>query len=76
MLTERESDNLKIFLCRDRSLKLEIVNLESQVIVEKHATVNMFLGLAHTARHAAKALVLTRPHPKKRFVNKFFRVEV
>ena len=39
-------------LSPDCSLKLENMKLESLVIVDQHATVNLFLGLVHTACHA------------------------
>ena len=38
-------------LSSDCSLQLESMKLESLVIVDQHATVNMYLGLVHTARH-------------------------
>ena len=48
---EREQ-NIKGYLSSDCSLKLENMKLESLVIVDQHATVNLFLGLVHTACHA------------------------
>ena len=49
----REAEqNIKDHLSSDCSLQLENMKLESLVIVDQHATVNMFLGLVHTARHA------------------------
>ena len=36
----------------DCSLQLENMKLESLVIVDQHATVNLLLGLVHTACHA------------------------
>ena len=41
---------LKDYLSPDCSLKLENMKLESLVIVDQHATVNLSLGLVHTAR--------------------------
>ena len=41
---EREQ-NIKGYLSSDCSLKLENMKLESLVIVDQHATVNLFLGL-------------------------------
>ena len=41
---------LKNYLSSDCSLKLESMKLESLVIVDQNATVNLFLGLVHTAR--------------------------
>ena len=38
------------------SLQLENVKMESLVIVDQHATVNMYLGFVHTARHAPGGL--------------------
>lgn len=35
----------------DCSLQLENMKLESLVIVDQHATVNLYLDLVHTARH-------------------------
>ena len=35
----------------DCSLQLENMKLESLVIVDQHATVNLYLSLVHTARH-------------------------
>ena len=41
----------KSFLSSDCSLQLENMKLESLVIVDQHATVNLYLSLVHTARH-------------------------
>jgi hypothetical protein len=38
-------------LSSDRGLQLDLVKLESLVIVDQNATVNTFPGLVHTARH-------------------------
>jgi len=46
----------KIFLSSDYRLQLVYMKLESLVIVEQHATVNMFLGFVHTARQIIKIL--------------------
>ena len=35
----------------DCSLQLESMKVESLVIVDQHATVNLYLSLVHTARH-------------------------
>ena len=35
----------------DRSLQLDYVKLESLVIADQHAAVNMYPGPVHTARH-------------------------
>ena len=42
----------KTHLSSDCSLQLENMKLESLVIVDQHATVNMYLSLVLTARHA------------------------
>ena len=52
-LREHEQ-NTKGYLSSDCSLKLENMKLESLVIVDQHATVNLFLGLVHTACHALR----------------------
>jgi hypothetical protein len=44
--------NLKRNLSSDCSLKLKSMKLESLVIVDHHATVNLYPSLVHTARHA------------------------
>ncbi len=46
--------NVKIIRSSDCKLKLICMKVESLVIVEQHATVNMFLSLVHTARQARK----------------------
>ena len=43
--------NLKKLSCSDYRLKFAYMKVESQVIVDQHATVNMYLGLVHTAHH-------------------------
>ena len=43
---------LKPYLSPDCSLQLESMKLESLVIVDQHATVNLYLGLVLPARHA------------------------
>ena len=48
--TARWRKSLKSRRSPDRSLQLDSVKLESLVIVDQHATVNMFPGLVHTAR--------------------------
>ena len=49
-LREHEQIN-KGHLSSDCSLKLENMKLESLVIVDQHATVNLYLDFVHTARH-------------------------
>ena len=41
-------------LSSDCSLQLENMKSESLVIVDQHATVNLYLSLVHTARHTMK----------------------
>jgi hypothetical protein len=41
----------KNYLSSDYGLKLAHIKLESLVIAEQHAAVNMLLGFVHTARH-------------------------
>ncbi len=48
----RESKRIpKVYLSPDWSLQLDSMKLESLVIADQHAAVNMFPGLVHTARH-------------------------
>ena len=42
-------------LSSDCTLQLECMKLESLVIADQHAAVNLFLSLVHTARQATKA---------------------
>ena len=42
---------LKNYLSPDCKLQLAYMKLESLVIVDQNATVNMYLSLVHTARH-------------------------
>ena len=44
----------KHHLSADWSLQLETMKSESLVIVDQHATVNLYLSLVHTARHTLK----------------------
>ncbi len=51
----RERERIpKVYLSPDWSLQLDSMKLESLVIVDQHATVNMFPGLVHTARHTMR----------------------
>jgi len=43
--------NLKKLSCSDCRLQLACMKVESQVIENQHVSVNMYLNLAHTARH-------------------------
>ena len=47
----RVSESHKARLSSDWSLQLDSMKLESLVIADQHAAVNMFPGLVHTARH-------------------------
>jgi len=56
--TKQWSDSEQIFkncLCSDCSLQLESMKEESLVIVDQHATVNLYLSLVLTARHTLEA---------------------
>jgi hypothetical protein len=52
--TARWSKSHKAGLSSDRRLQLASVKSESLVIADQQAAVNMFPGLVHTARQAAK----------------------
>ena len=47
----RGSKSQKVHLSPDWSLQLDSMKLESLVIADQHAAVNMFSGFVHTARH-------------------------
>ena len=47
--------NFKPCLSSDSALQLERLKQELLVIVDKHATVNTYIGLVHTARQATGA---------------------
>ncbi len=49
--TARWSQSQKSPLSSDCSLQLDCMKVESLVIADQHAAVNMFPGLVHTARH-------------------------
>ena len=68
-LREHEQNN-KGHLSSDCSLKLENMKLESLVIVDQHATVNLFLGLVHTACHAL-GFGLTKSKEYNKIIYKF-----
>ena len=44
------SKSLKIIVRSDYRLQFVYIKVESQVIVNQHVTVNLYLDLAHTAR--------------------------
>lgn len=48
---EKLEQIFKNYLSSDYGLKLAHMKLESLVIAEQHAAVNMLLGFVHTARH-------------------------
>ena len=48
---EQSGVNLKKLPCSDCRLQLACMKVESQVIVNQNVTVNLYLDLAHTARH-------------------------
>jgi hypothetical protein len=48
---EKLEQILKNYLSSDYGLQLAHMKLESLVIAEQHAAVNMSLGFVHTARH-------------------------
>ncbi len=50
----RASKSQKTILSSDWSLQLDSMKVESLVIADQHAAVNMFPGLVHTARHTTK----------------------
>ena len=52
-------------LSSDCSLQLENMKSESLVIVDQHATVNLYLSLVHTARHTTKVNCTQKNHPSK-----------
>jgi hypothetical protein len=53
--TARSSQSHKPFLSSDCGLQPARMKLESLVIADQHAAVNVFLSLVHTARQATKA---------------------
>ncbi len=50
----RWSQSQKAVLSSDCSLQLDCMKVESLVIADQQAAVNMFPGLVHTARQATK----------------------
>ncbi len=53
--TARWSKSEKPYLSPDCRLQLACMKLESLVIADQHAAVNMFLSLVHTARQVTEA---------------------
>ena len=68
----------KSFLSSDCGLKLARMKLESLVIVDQHATVNMYLGLVHTARHmpGVSFTLKIQNNQKKFFLEFLFHGEI
>ena len=56
MLFGHKEQPSKHHLSADWSLQLETMKSESLVIVDQHATVNLYLSLVHTARHTLKVI--------------------
>jgi len=54
------SKSFKDYLSSDCCLKLVNMKSESIVIVNHHVTVNLYLGLVHTARHTSGAFLTLR----------------
>ena len=50
----KASQSQKPYLSSDCTLQLECMKLESLVIADQHAAVNMFSGLVHTARQTTE----------------------
>ncbi len=50
----RGSESQKTVHSSDWSLQFDSMKVESLVIADQHAAVNMFPGLVHTARHTTK----------------------
>ncbi len=64
--TARWSQSQKTGLSSDCSLQLGGMKLESLVIADQQAAVNMFPGLVHTARHATKVGSTRRRCPNRK----------
>ncbi len=62
----RWSQSHKTGLSSDCSLQLGCMKLESLVIADQQAAVNMFPGLAHTARQATKVGSTRRRCPNRK----------
>ncbi len=52
--SREQANPKKTGLSSDWSLQLDSMKVESLVIADQHAAVNMFPGLVHTARHTTK----------------------
>ncbi len=64
--TARWSQSQKAILSSDCSLQLDCMKLESLVIADQQAAVNMFPGLVHTARQATKVGSTRSRYPNPR----------
>ena len=63
----RVSQSQKAVRSSDWSLQLDSMKLESLVIADQHAAVNMFPGLVHTARHTMRV-----DYTRRRWANPFW----
>ncbi len=64
--TARWSQSQKAVLSSDCSLQLDYMKVESLVIADQQAAVNMFPGLVHTARQATKVGSTRSRYPNPR----------
>ncbi len=64
--TARWSQSQKAVLSSDCSLQLDCMKVESLVIADQQAAVNMFPGLVHTARQATKVGSTRSRYPNPR----------
>ncbi len=62
----RWSQSRKAVLSSDCSLQLDCMKVESLVIADQQAAVNMFPGLVHTARQATKVGSTRSRYPNPR----------
>ncbi len=62
----RWSQSQKAVLSSDCSLQLDCMKVESLVIADQQAAVNMFPGLVHTARQATKVGSTRSRYPNPR----------
>ena len=63
---------LKNHLSSDWCLQLDTMKMESLVIADQHAAVNMYLSLVHTARHTMEIDCLRSFMIHERFTKKHF----
>ena len=64
--TARWSKSVKSPPSSDSRLKFAYLKLESLVIADQHAAVNMFLSLVHTARQATRIGSILRHVPNRK----------